>query len=687
MTSPIVLVHLDVPVLAFDEAERYVSDSSRAWRWSDAQYVAADGTSYDPRITGQITYRRASTCVLWSRRPAQSGLGTIDLVNVDGALDDLLALPVRDARVAVYWLESASEAPDTATQVAGGFVDRIESVGEQILRIVTTDVLDRLAKPLTTATYATGIGPIIGRPQPVAIGRPLSVPLLLVDDIDYYYDAHDTAGEVAVLNVRDAGFPLAEGSRWQEAPAPRVGIELLQLPVGTIVADLAGDATSTIVWAVDETDGDFAAATWAGSPSAPPEWTVTTLDGGAVSKITTPVSGAWLRIGSTSGGPDWARLTSVTPMTAGERYTIRIVVDAHAFVGPLRVLETGTPARLIMTITDPGTHVVSWVADGGSLRLEVESQPAQPLPGAVVTLATAYRRQIDALVPHRWDAALLTLCERAGIDTADIDTAGLDSAADAWPLGVSFWSAQAPTCRAVADQVADSVLALLHSDNRGRLSARLLAPPAIDAVPALDIDDIDVIGEISYSQDRAGNVPRAISAGRNWHVYRADDVADGVADDERALLTAEYRFRAAVGALGPEIEPRWRVDSRAGREADRETDVGLPTLLDTAEDAQALADRIEALWPVGHVARWIECDVYATRSALQALRPGAVVRVTSQRWALDQQLTVLVELEGSAGESAAKLLLWTVRDPSLESVTWARSDIDWTRDDITWSTP
>lgn len=687
MTSPIVLVHLDVPVYAFDDADRYISYSSRAWRWSDAQYVAADGTSYDPRITGQITYRRASTCVLWSRRPAQSGLGTIDLVNVDGALDELLAVPMRDARVSVYWLDGPAEAPSPSTQIAGGFVDRVESVGEQVLRIITTDILDRLAKPLTDGTYTTGISQIIGRPKPVAIGRPLSVPLLLVDDIDYYYDAHDTAGEVAVLNVRDAGFPLAEGSRWREAPAPRVGIELLQLPVGTIVADLAGDATSTIVWAVDESDGDFAAATWSGSPSAPPGWTVTTLGGGAASKVSAPVAGAWLRVGIPSNGPDWARLTSVATMTPGERYTIRVDVDPYIFVGPLRVLETGSPPRLVMTITEPGTHVVSWLAHGGALRLEVEDQPSQPTPGAVVTLATAYRRQIDALVPHRWDAALLTLCERAGIDTADIDTAGLASAADAWPRGVSFWSAQAPTCRSVADQIADSVLALLHSDHRGRLAASLLEPPAPDATPALDIDDIDVIGEISYAQDRAGNVPRAISAGRNWHVYRADDIADGVSDDERALLVAEYRYRARVGALGPEIEPRWRMDSRASREAERETDVGLPTLLDTAVDAQALAERVAALWPIGHVARWIECEVYAPRSALQVLRPGSIVRVTSERWSLDQQLTVLVELEGSAGESAAKLLLWTVRDPSLESVTWARSDIDWTRDDITWSTP
>jgi hypothetical protein len=684
---PVVLVHLDVPTLDVDIDDKYTVVGAREWRFSDSPYTAADGTSYDPRITGQITYRRASTSVLWSRRPAQSGLGEIEIVNVDGALDVLLAIPMRNARVSVYWLDSSADAPGTATQIAGGFVDRVESAGEQTLKIITTDILDRLAKPITEATYTAGISPIIGRPKPVAIGRPLSVPLLLVDDIDYYYDAHDTAGELAVLNVRDAGIALGEGSRWQEAPSPRVGIELLQLPVGTIVADLAGDATSTIVWAVDETEGDVAAATWSGSPSAPPGWTVATLDGGALSKITTPVTGAWLRIGSTSGGPDWARLTSVDTMTAGERYTIRVVVDAHAFVGPLRVLETGSPSRLITTITEPGTHVVSWVADGGSLRLEVESQPAQPLPAAVVTLATAYRRQIDALVPHRWDAALLTLCARAGIETADIDTAGLDAAADAWPRGVSFWSAQAPSCRSVADQVADSVLALLHSDHRGRLAARLLEPPAIDATPALEIDDIDVIGEISYAQDRAGNVPRAISAGRNWHVYSADDIADGVSDEERALLTAEYRFRARVGALGPEIDALWRVDTRAGREADRETDVGLPTLLDTAADAEALADRVAALWPVGHVARWIECEVYAPRSALQALRPGSIVRVTSERWSLSQQLTVLVEISGSAGDSAAQLLLWTVRDPSLESVTWARSDIDWTRDDITWSTP
>lgn len=685
MTRPIVIVHLDIPVHDVD-SDRYVEAYTRSWRFSDMEYRASDGTSYDPRIIGQVNYRRAANCVLWSRRPPQSGLGEIELLNLDGALDELLLIPVRDGRVSVYWLEHAGEAPSATTQIAGGFIDRIESAGESTIKIITSDVLEKLTRPLTELFYSSGLPQITGRPKPVAFGRPLSVPVVLVDDVDYYYDAHDTAGELAVAMVRDSGYPLSHLSGWQIAPSPHVGIELLRQPVGTVVADLSVPASASTDWLIDATEGDFAGASWSGSPPAPPGWTSSISGGGLVSHITSPVAGGWLRIDGTSGGTDRARITSSEVMPAGQRYEVRVIVDAHAFVPPLRVIETGSPDRVMMTITSPGDHGISWVANGGSVRLEVLYEGGDK-PSAVVTLVTAHRRIITASGPQRWDWALRALCARAGIAASDIDTAGLEAEGDSWPRTVSFWSAQSPPVRTIADQIADSVLALLHSDYRGRFAARLLVPPPDTATPEVVIDDIDVFGEIGLAHDRAGNVPKAVSAGRNWHVYRQDDIADGVPDEERAMLSEDFRYRARVGLVGPEIEPRWSVETRAQRELERQSDVGLPTLLDTKADAEALAERIKAIWPAGYVARWIECEIYAPREALQSLRPGSIVSVSSARWGLDEQRCIVVEVSGSAGENSAKLLLWFTKDVRSESVTWSRDDITWSRSDITWSTP
>lgn len=653
------------------------SIGSTVYLWSDGPYTAVTGQAADPRLVGDVTYTRAALSALWTRRQTESGPGTITIANNDGAVDALLGVEVTSSsRVYVYWLDADSDGLTDSTMVAAGYVDRIESVGETAIRIITSDVLGRLDRPLTEVTFSGLLDAVNGRPAPVTLGRPRSCPILLVDDIDYLYDVHDVSSNTSVELVRDAGVVLSEGARWITAPSPRIGIELQQLPVGTIVSDLAGSATTTQVFAISETAGDFVAATWSGSPATPPGWVIN-LDGGG--QVTDGgINGAYVRIATNTGFLDRARLRSTATLDDGQLYTIRIDVPGFAFAAPLEVWEIG-PDHLIATISDAGTTIVSWRAHGGALELRVTGSVANPFPGAHVALVTAYRRTITPSVLHRWDEALFAVAARADLDMlgSEIDLPGITAAAAEWPRGVSYFTISAPSCRQVIDQIADSVLALIYADARGRLSASLLAPPPLDATPVVSIVDADIIGGISVSMDRAGNVPAAVSAGRNWHVYSADDLADDITDNERAMLSAEYRFRAPVGALSSEITPRRSVGDRVsvGAENQRKTDVGMPTLLDSQADADALAARIAGLFPPNSIARWIELTAWLPRDSLRTLRPGSLVRITSERWQLAGVLTVLVSIQGVAGRSTARLLLW--RPIAIETQKWNTSGLTW----------
>lgn len=646
----VILAELTLPLASSNTVE---PSSTRVALFSDREYPGAD-----PRLIGDVSWRRASSSAIWSRQPAGSADISVELANADAGIDWLLTTPLRNAVLRVQWVDESDAVP--VVTIATLYPTRLEAPDESRIVLVCTDILGRLSVPLTQATYGAGSpASLRDRPKPVALGFPLSVPIVLVDDIDYYYDAHDTASAVAVQRVRDAGAVLTPVAQWIDRTT---GIELLQLPVATVVADLRAGAT------VDLTVVEMDFAFWALDPKdvVPDGWDYIVQGGGAVGAIDTPIYGLYLRIGSVGVGVDAAEILPDTMFAQGE-LALEVEIAADLFAAAVTV-HWGSASH---TISESGLHRFGLIHAGPDepLIFRVTEDVTSAFPGAVITRIKITRREISG-GQGRVDAVAQAAFARA-LPTSMFDaTAWAAAASVASNPDVGFWSSSAPDVRAVITQLCDSTLLLPFGDAAGHLSARALDAPGTRA-PAIAIEDWQIAGDVRVSPDRLENVPTAVVGGRNWHVYGDDELADILDPAERALLTAEHRFTASIAAMGAEVKrsarSQRRIDSDESiRDPTARSTVGYPTLLDTATACEAVATRLAALIPPGRVARWVEFDAFVSRADLVNAQPGQVISLTCARWGLVDQRCILVEVGGKAGSLRASWLLWTTLEATDE---------------------
>lgn len=261
---PVVLVRIDVPSAVLGAAW----DSERAWdddfAWDDIAFVTEGGTTSlwfadgryvsstdgivaSARLANEITFSRRATTAFWGGGRAAQGMGAIELINTDGALDGLLSMRWRRAVVTVY-LGFDSDAVSALTRAARGVIERVESVGEQSLRIVVADAASELDVPFLTATYTTG--ELAGSLIPCVLGYCVSIPALHTGAPTLTYSIHD-GGTYAVdaltsrHGVYDSGAQLTVGTQWTALDSgDQHGFTLLQSTAGAITADATGPATT-----------------------------------------------------------------------------------------------------------------------------------------------------------------------------------------------------------------------------------------------------------------------------------------------------------------------------------------------------------------------------------------------------------------------------------------------------------
>lgn len=261
---PVVLVRIDVPSAVLGAAW----DSERAWddefAWDDIAFVTEGGTTSlwfadgryvsstdgivaSARLANEITFSRRATTVFWGGGRAAQGMGAIELINTDGALDGLLSTRWRRAVVTVY-LGYDGDAVAALTRAARGVIERVESVGEQSLRIVVADSSSELDVPFLTATYTTG--ELAGTLIPCVLGYCVSIPALHTGAPTLTYSIHDGGTPlVDALVVRhavyDAGAQLTPSTQWTALDSGEEhGFTLLQSTAGTITADATGPAST-----------------------------------------------------------------------------------------------------------------------------------------------------------------------------------------------------------------------------------------------------------------------------------------------------------------------------------------------------------------------------------------------------------------------------------------------------------
>lgn len=220
-------------------------DTGSGFRWySDGRYVdAASNTVAQARLGKRISFERTVNTAYWSGNGrATASLGAIELINSDGALDELLGLPLRDKVIQIY-LGTEATAVSSLTLVARGIVENVESDGESAIRIVVGDASRELEKPLQTELIPSGA--FVGQPYPVTIGFCLSVPALHTEAPTLRFGLHDSAAAGRALTivqfVSDSGVTLTGGTQWNAYnTAPSFGFSLNQATSGRILANVIG---------------------------------------------------------------------------------------------------------------------------------------------------------------------------------------------------------------------------------------------------------------------------------------------------------------------------------------------------------------------------------------------------------------------------------------------------------------
>lgn len=622
---------------------------------SDIEYGDAGTNWHDARLTGDIAYSRGIGCVLWGqRRGASGGLGNIEMINDDGELDALITGSQADATVGVFVVDQ-DQPMSAATAIAAAVVTAIAGRGEQTARIVTGDIMSRLDVPLQSSLYASGDGvaTLNGRPRPWAAGNPLSCPIVLVDDVDYDYDCHDSDAHT-IVTVRDMGYPLAlgtdPGDGYKIATDTGIhGITLLQQPIGRVVADVS--ATSfTAESIIGAAEGDFATdiADWTDSVTgdATAAW-----DGVGAAELTADATSAAAR----------AELEFPTALVAGQTYTASADVDLTTV--------TGTPgyAGVQVFFRPDSLAAPNYIRVGLRSTAGTESFSrtfTAPESGhLVIECVASAGATIEALIDNvRLDRVsaggdvadvIEQLLARAGIGSDQIDTASIEALRTARPWAVSYWADGAESIGDVLQQVLDSVFGGIYINALGQIAVGILQPPGT-LTPVLEITQDDFAGDIDSDPDHAPGLSTTVAGARNWYKYGEGELADAISDADRALLTADYRIRCtAADPVGIELGPR------AGAAVSDLSKSGIATLLDQEVHIQAAADLLPLLYPPGDPRRFYKLPVFLTRVGAAALNPYDEILVTHERFGFAAGVPLVVfNIESIAGEDLVVLHCW-----------------------------
>jgi hypothetical protein len=482
--------------------------------------------------------------------------------------------------------------------------------------------------------------------------------VVLVDGVDYEYDCHDSDAHTVVL-VRDMGVVLTldtvddgavgwpagdEGDGYIIATAPINGIELLQTPVGRVVADISA-TTFSAEEIIGAAEGDFATDI--------ADWTV------ATSGTASATWSSGTAIVEASNG--YADMFFPVTLEAGETYSYAADIVLTVTGTPGSALfqfqfrpDSLTPAEYVQLLVSytSGTHALSgtFVAPAaGKLYMRAGAITG----GTASAVVDNVRLSRTAAGGNVVDAVQLLLA-RAGISSDQIAASTLAAIDADRPWAVSYWADGAERIGDVLQQVMDSVYGWVYTDAAGKIAVgRLIPPEALDS-PVLEITTTELAGEIEVEPDLAPGLSTTVAGQRNWYRYGEGELADGVLDADRPILTADYRVRkTSTDPVGIELGPR------AGASVSDLSASGIPTLLDDATDLQAAADYLADLYPAGLPRRFYKVPLFLSRTAAATLAPGDKITLTYDRFGCDAGRDLrVVAIEGRAGDDLCILRCW-----------------------------
>lgn len=245
--------------------------------YADAHWTGAHDdpakpdTFYEGRVTVPLVIDRTMPLLPEEPRRVQRSFGFVELANIDGALDSIIANYAVDGRkvrvLAGPWMGRYDQFAAIADVVATGW-----DADERLVILTVRDRATALDQPLQENLYlgsggAEGTAEIEGSPKPLAYGRVQNMTPVLLDPTNLIYQFHDGISH-AVDNVYDQGLALTPaGSDVADyaalvATSPGAGefatalaaglFKLGSSPAGLVTADVRGDADPAYVETIDD---------------------------------------------------------------------------------------------------------------------------------------------------------------------------------------------------------------------------------------------------------------------------------------------------------------------------------------------------------------------------------------------------------------------------------------------------
>lgn len=231
------------------------------------------------------------------------------------------------------------------------------------------------------------------------------------------------------------------------------------------------------------------------------------------------------------------------------------------------------------------------------------------------------------------------------VSPSEVDSYVIDNLDTHAPYTICYWGRDGTTIASILSQIMDSFGGWWYFDRLGQLRVGRLEVPGGDAV--VELDDINLLGDIKIRLDEARGLTDAIGAQRNWSPHAPGEIAGYVNafEQDRAQRIAGVQ-QVRVG--GTVLHPTYA--HAVGAPA-------MKTLHSSVTNAQTEADRITTLYSVERY--FYEVTAAIEGSLAYTLEPGDAVLLTSDRFGLSEgKLLTVVEVNTRLMSSAVALTLW-----------------------------
>lgn len=655
---------------------------------------------FDGRVDGDFSYRLKLSTAFWGGKTG-AGIGGLEVVNSDGALDEWLDYDFRDQAVVIKQ-HTRGSSYDSATVLLNAVIEKMTVIGEKSLRFVIRDPAAPLIVPMTTDVYSGGTD-ADGTLVPIAFGKPELVKPVLVDEATLSYEVSDTAIQ-AVDTVYDQGVsvsfnPTSKGFRLITAPSGKVTCTAITTGTGndpyltlseseyTVSGDgrrltmdgslsygfsdinhsrassdggkyyfemyvhVVGDHNITFTQFVSSSEGAVATGIQSSSISNPQDLKTSGLYCLSVAGRDSPTSPNG--VFAYGNGADVDNYTFVGTEDYWYGRTIGVKVDFDSSPMTIEFLDNNTnpdaafgPHGIPAATYKPVLGVGRLSGDSATIRL-IEDDFVYSIP-------SGYSAWSEGITPDTTFSKLTeSISDRLSGVTFDLTSVntvdGLKHSSPATSYTYSYYLDKPYTASKLLNDAMSGIGGYWFVNRLGKVQVGQLTAPGTSV---LTIDDTKITGEINITPDYAPNLSNGLGALRNWSPYRESEVSGSATEVWKQQISRDY-------------QSEYRTTNVMASGYDHADGAELPTsLLSNAAASSQEADRVTALYAT-------ERNFYEVPIALNSVDYndvlddiGQTYTIESDRFGLSAGLdAVLVGVDCNFLKNELMLRLWGQKPP------------------------